>query len=664
MKLLHRPFSAVGTTPLAAVELGLGLAAVPLFDQVAGWIIPLFFAAGVARLLMNRPGARLPSLPVKALLFGLGVGAIFLTYHSFVGVAPGLSALVLLVSLKLLETNTVRDFQVLALLGYFLALCDLFFTQTLGLWLYVAAVFTLLTAALVHFHRGTGTAGLLRSARLGGLLLAQALPVIALLFVFFPRSRVPFLQFSQPPISATGMSDRLEPGGVGSLALGDEVIFRAEFPDGNAPSMSAMYWRGSVLWRGDGLKWWRGPELPAERRQGQLGGAAIRQRIVLEPHGAHWLFALDRPATEIRGAFLDAGGFLQTQRPVLRQLQYEVFSRPDNRESTLPGIQRQATQRLPTRVSPQVQTLVSGWRTAHRDDRAVVDAALHHFRAEHFTYSLSPGTYGPDALHEFLFERRVGFCEHYAAAFASLMRLAGISSRVVIGYHGGEYNARGHYVTVRQSDAHAWCEVWLKGEGWLRVDPTEVIAPERISAGFAGFLENREAANPTGRVPSSARTGWREVRRELRLAWDNLSYQWDLRVLGFDDDSQRSVLANLGLGNFRWAEITFTLLVGSSLLLSALGLWQTRVRQPRRDPVELGYTRFCRVLAAAGVAREPWEGPLGFSERAAARFTSRAAAIREIAALYTRLRYAPTPPSASAFLQAVRAFADHPADLK
>jgi len=662
MKLLHRPVSAIATAPLAAVELGLGLAAVPLFAQVAGWVIGLFFAASVARLLMNRPGARLPSLPVKVLLFGLGGAAIFLTYRSFVGIAPGLSALVLLVSLKLLETNTVRDFQVVALLGYFLALCDLFFTQTLGLWLYVAAVFTLLTAALVHFHRGTGAAGLLRSARLGGLLLVQALPVIALLFVFFPRSRVPFQPFSQSPISATGMSDRLEPASVGALALGNEVVFRAEFPDGNTPSMSAMYWRGSVLWRGDGLKWWRGPELPAERRPGQLGGAAIRQRIVLEPHGAHWLFALDRPATKIRGAFLDTGGILQTERPVLRQMQYEVISRPDSRETTLPAIQRQATQRPPTRVSPQVQALVTRWRTAHGEDRALVEAALHHFRAERFAYSLEPGTYGPDALHEFLFERRVGFCEHYAAAYASLMRLAGIPSRVVIGYHGGEYNARGRYVSVRQSDAHAWCEVWLKGEGWLRVDPTEVIAPERISSGFAGFLENRAAANPTGPAASAAATGWREIRRELRLVWDNLSYQWDLRVLGFDDDSQRSVIASLGLGDYRWAESTLTLLVGSLLLLGVLGLWQSRVRRPRSDPVELGYARYCRVLAAAGVTREPWEGPLGFGERAAARLTASAVAIREIADLYAHLRYAPAPPSASAFLHAVHAFAHRPPD--
>lgn len=660
MNLLHRPCSAIATPPLVIVQLGVGLAAVPLFGQIAGWVVALFFAAHAARLLMNRPGARLPSLPVKVLLFGLGGGAIFLTYHGFVGIAPGLSALLLLVSLKLLETNTVRDFQVIALLGYFLALCTLFFTQTLGLWLYVAAVFTLLTAALVHFHRATGTVGLRHSARLGALLLVQAFPVVALLFIFFPRSGVPFLRFSQPAINATGMSDRLEPGSVSALALGNEVVFRAEFPDGNKPSMSALYWRGSVLWRGDGLKWWRGPELPFEPRSGQFGGAAVRQRIVLEPHGAYWLFALDRPATAIRGAFLDAGGILQTQRAVLRQVQYEVISRPDNRETTLSGAQRQATQRPPTRVSPQVQALVARWRTAHPADRELVEDALHFFRAERFAYSLEPGTYGPDALHEFLFERRVGFCEHYAAAFASLMRLAGIPSRVVIGYHGGEFNARGRYLTVRQSDAHAWCEVWLKDEGWLRVDPTEVLAPDRLSSGFAGYLENRAAANPAALQPSSAATGWRELRHDARLVWDNLSYQWDLRVLGFDDESQRQVLASLGFGDFPWAAITLTLLGSTALLLGALGLWQSRARRPRPDPVAQGYARFCQILATAGLPRAPAEGPLGFSERAAGHFPTRAAALRELAALYVRLRYAPAPPPPTAFFHALRTLAQRP----
>lgn len=654
MSVRRGPHSAIATPPLAAIELGLVLAAAPLFGRVAGWAVVLFFAACAARLIMNRPGARLPSLIGKVLLFGIGFSGILLTYGAFVGIEPGLSGLLLLVSLKLLETNTVRDFQVIALLGFFMALCALFFAQNLGLWLYVLAVFVLLAAALVHFHRGPGAVRPGRSLKLGAVLLLQALPFVALLFAFFPRGAQQSVVFTQPPATSGGMSDRLEPGRIAALALGQEVVFRAEFPDSNAPSMSAMYWRGGVLWHGNGLNWQRGPNLSVE--DSALRGPTIRQRIILEPHGGLGLFALDRPATEIRGAYLEAGGFLQTQRPVLKQVPYEVISRPDNRETELPADQRRETLRQPARISPQLQTLVTRWRTAHPEDRALVEAALRYFRSERFTYSLEPGTYdGPGALDEFLFQRRTGFCEHYAAAFATLMRVAGIPSRVVLGYHGGEFNARGRYVIVRQSDAHAWCEVWIKGEGWLRLDPTDVIAPDRLSSGLTGYLENRAANSANSAATSSSAAGWREVRRDLRLVWDNLSYQWDLHVLSFDGDGQKSFLATIGFGDFRWLEMTLAQVVGAAVLLGVLGLWQRRPRRAPASAVSRAYARFCAALAAAGVRREPWEGPLHFGERAAAHCAPHAAAIREIAALYARLRYAPAPPPPAAFLRAARA---------
>jgi hypothetical protein len=653
MSVVRGPHSTISTPPLVAVVLGLILAAAPLFGRVAGWVTALFLTACAARLLMNRLAARLPSLAGKLLLFGAGFSGIQLTYGGFVGIEPGLSGLLLLVSLKLLETNTVRDFQVIALLGFFLALCDLFFAQNLALWLYVLAVFVVLAAALVHFHRGPDAGRPARSLRLGAVLLLQALPIVALLFAFFPRGSHQSFIITQPTVTGGGMSDRLSPGSVASLALGTAVVFRAEFPDGNVPSTSAMYWRGGVLSHGNGLTWQRGRSLSVADTV--LRGPTIRQRIILEPHGGLGLFALDRPATEVRGAFLDPGGCLQTQHPVLKQVPYEVISRPENRETDLPSDHRRETLRQPQRISPQMQALVAGWRTAQPADRDLAEAALRHFRSERFTYSLEPGTYsGAGALDEFLFQRRTGFCEHYAAAFATLMRVAGIPSRVVLGYHGGEYNARGRYVIVRQSDAHAWCEIWIKGEGWLRLDPTDVIAPDRLSSGLASYLETRAANSAGNPAPSSAAAGWREVRRDLRLVWDNLSYQWDLHVLNFDADAQGSFLANIGLGDFRRLEMTLVQVVGAAILLGALGLWLRRPRRAPKDAVSRAYARFCAALAAAGVRREPWEGPLHFAERAGAHFAPHAATIREIAALYAQLRYAPAPPSPAAFLRAVR----------
>ena len=655
MNLFHRPASTTATAPLIAVELGLALAAAPLFGRMAAWVVALFFAACGARLLMNWRDLRLPSLPLKVVLFGAGAGGIALTYGTALGIEPGLSVILLLVALKLLETNTVRDFQVVALLGFFLALCDLFFTQAFGMWLYVAVIVALLTSALVLFHRRKNAGGFRSAARRGGVLLLQALPLVALLFIFFPRSQQQFvMQFSQPFTGSGGMSDSLSPGSIASLALGKEVVFHASFPDGNMPSMSAMYWRAGVLWRGDGLTWWRGQRMDAKAVP--HGGATIRQHFIVQPHGAHWLYALDRPASKVRGARLEPGGILTSEQPMLKPMQYDVISQPEDRETALSAEQRQAATGKPSRISLHVQNLVSVWRTAHPDDRELVDAALHHFRNERFTYTLDPGTYTEaNALDEFLFERRAGFCEHYAAAFASLMRVAGIPSRVVIGYHGGEYNALGKYVIVRQSDAHAWCEVWIKGEGWERVDPTEMIAPDRLSSGLDSFLESRAAAAPNAAQPSAAATGWRELRNEFRLAWDNVNYQWDLRILGFDEDSQRAFLTTLGFGGFGWVEMGVWVAVVTALLLGSIGLWQRRPGRPPLDEAGRAYARFCRALAAAGLVREPCEGPHRFGERAAAHFAAHAAAIREIAALYARLRYAPDAPPAAEFIRAVRA---------
>jgi hypothetical protein len=648
----------VATAPLVAICLCLLLAAAPLFSRVAGWSVALLLVAAAARLHINRRAARLPSLALKVALFGLSAGGIAMTYGTMIGIEPGMTILLVLVALKLIETNGERDFQVLALLGYFLCLCALFFAQDLLLWLYVGAVFVLLTATLVRFHRGA-EAGALRPVGLSATLLAQALPIVVLLFLFFPRTSTGFrFQFSRSLIGGGGMSDRLSPGSISSLALNEDIAFRVDFPDRTTPPISQMYWRGVVLWRGDGLTWVTGPQLPLERRTGQLGGAAIRQRISLQPHGGRWIFALDRPTGDQPKFEFMPGGYLLNPRPIFNALRYEVISRPENREQSLPVEQMRAALAPAVRPSSQVLALVESWKRGAADGREIIERALHHFHEEKFSYSLTPGTYGEDALDEFMFRRRVGFCEHYAAAFATLMRVAGLPSRVVIGYHGGELNRLGNYVIVRQSDAHAWAEVWLPDSGWLRVDPTEVIAPDRISSGLASYLQTRgEGGEQTSPTDSDTAIGWRDLMREVSLGWDSLNYQWELRVLNFDQDDQHAFFAQLGLDE-RWPEIAGWTIALTLALLGALSLWLRRPGRVPRDDASGAWADFCRKLAAAGVPRMPWEGPLHFGERAASVLENHRAAILGVADLYARLRYAATPPHPRELRLAVRALPD------
>ena len=649
-------YSTLDTGPLTGVCLALVLATVPLLDRVAPWAVAIFAVAILLRLLVNRQHLRLPSVPVKISLLAIGLGGVAISYGGLIGIEPGLGILLILLSLKLLETNTVRDFQVLVLLGWFLCLCGLFFSQDLTRWLYGGVVGLLLAASLIRFHHVPHGSSFARPFGLALKMLAQALPIIVLLFVFFPRSRGDFrFQFSRSVVGVTGMSDQLSPGSFASLTRNENRAFRADFPDGNVPPLSQLYWRGAVLWRGNGMIWARGaPSMPAESLIGQLGGSPVRQSIILDPHGGRWIFALDRPTVAARDSEFQAGGFLQSARPIVAPLRYTVISRPENREAGLLPDQRTEAMSKPRHISAKVQGLVDSWRASATTDREVVDAALHFFRKENFVYSLTPDTYGSDPLTEFLFQRRSGFCEHYAASFATLMRIAGIPARVVIGYHGGEFNRIGNYVLVRQLDAHAWAEVWLKGEGWVRVDPTNVIAPDRISSGSESFLESRALADNAASDVSTGAAGLREMLREARLAWDNIKYQWDLRVVNYDEDAQQTLFNFAGLGDFEPPVIVLWMAIGALLIFGILGGSLGRTRRERLDPLVRDYQRFCGALASAGVVREPWEGAHDFAERAAARHPAQARAIREAAALYIAARYAGQAGAAVSFQRAIR----------
>ena len=648
--------SDIATVPLVGLILALALAILPLADRVTGWVLAAFAVICVVRLALNRPGARLPSTPFKIILFAAGIGGVALTYGSVIGIQPGFSILTVLICLKLIEAHGSRDFHVLALLGFFLVLCDLFFSQDLVRWLYVAAILVLLLATIVRFHRGAGTRSSPRAIGLAFTLLAQALPLAALLFVFFPRVYGGFrFQFSQSLLYTGGMSDELSPGSVSSMAMNDEIAFRVDFPDGNMPPISAMYWRGGVLWRCDGLKWRLEPSLSHDRRPGQLTGPGVRQRISLQPHGARWLFALDRPVSEVRGATYLPGSVLHSMQVITSRFRYEIVSKPDNHELTLRNDQRAAALQLPVHIAPRVRALVDSWKAESADPRQIIESARRFFRHGNFVYTLQPGAYSEaHGLEEFLFDRQQGFCEHYAATFATLMRIAGIPSRIVIGYHGGEFNSLGQYVIVRQSESHAWCEVWLKDTGWVRVDPTNLIAPDSLSSSLASYLETHAAqTNPGSAQLSLTATGWRAILHDMQLVWDSINYQWDLRVLNFDEEAQHNFLFALGLNTISRAEIFVWIFVAVAVFVAALSFWLRRPRG-KTDRIVRGYDRFCAALANAGLPREPWEGPQHFGARAARRFPEQAALIERISTLYTELRYSPGPPVPQSFLKAVR----------
>ncbi len=646
MKILRKQDTRIPRRPLLWLATALLFTLPPMFGSLPSWVPLLFLIALAAKFWMEPKGYRLRSLVWKLVLVALILSLLFFSYGSLRGIEPGVSLIVMLTSVKILEAHTAREFHIMIMVAWVLCLCGFFLSQNLAIALCLLIAFTLLLVALIQFHRGSSSA-FWPPVRTAGKLLAQAGPLIILLFLFFPRLSTGFrFQIAPQRGASAGFSDRLSPGSVSSLANSSEVAFRAEFPDGKIPPLGAMYWRGVVMWHGEGLEW-EAPNAPAalpRTSQGPPHGQAIRQWITIEAHDARWMFALDWPVNSPSGATLAPGNYLLSNQPIHKPRRYEVVSYPEISSNRLRSREREPLLQVPTATSPAVRALAQSWLAGKAEPRAIVNKALEFFRTQGFRYSLSPGEYRKNDLEEFLFHRRLGFCEHYAASFATLMRLAGIPARVVTGYLGGEYNEIGHFFLVRQADAHAWCEVWFPDSGWQRIDPTAVVAPDRINLGFNSFLERRGAAGQLDTQSVLARNLARwPIFARARLGWQTLSYAWDTRVLSFDGDEQESFFASIGIaGHGPIFFVVGTLVIAIALLALYAGWTHLRTR-PCGNRVKIMYESFCRKLARLGAPRNPSEGPLDFSRRATRLLPNDSERIHRIAQAYIALRYAPAP---------------------
>ncbi len=620
----------------------------PFFDSLAIWIPWLFLLSLALKFWMEPRGYRLRSVVLKLLFVATAFTTVFISYGSVRGVEAAISLLVVLMSLKILEAHTAREFRVMVLIGWMLCLCGFFLSQDFTTALCLLIAFALLVVALIQFHRGASPGAVWPPVGTTCKLLLQASPLVVLFFFLFPRINAG-LRFELRPFRAanTGFSDRLSPGRIAALANSSEIAFRAEFPGTSTRPSGPMYWRGIVMWHCNGMEW-RAPYAP--RNIAGTGGLPvqfpnakeIQQRITLAPHGARWMFALDRPIKSPPAAMLARGDYLWSVLPIRKSRQYEVVS-SDSSGNEITAEERAESLEVPASISPAVRDLAHSWTVQNPDSRGIVNSALQFFRTQGFSYSLTPGEYND--LEEFLFRRRVGFCEHYATSFATLMRLAGIPARVVVGYLGGEYNDLGHFFLVRQADTHAWCEVWLPEKGWTRVDPTAAVAPGRASLDFTSFLETRIASGQMGGRSNAliARLLRSGVFTNVRFIWQTLSYEWDTRLVAFDADVQDVLLTSMGIASRGTIFLVVEILLVAIALLAIYFAWMQLRTRSRVDRVKALYEYFCRKIARLGVRRDPCEGPLDFARRAAQSLPNESNRIRQIADRYILLRYAPEP---------------------
>jgi transglutaminase-like putative cysteine protease len=576
-----------------------------------------------------------PRLVVAAITVAATVGT-FLQFGRITGREGGVTLLVVMAALKLLEMRTQREVALAIYLGFFLVLTNFLFSQTIPLGLYLLACVWIFTGTLVGFNRMGRAPTVGERLKPAAALLVQALPLMAAFFLLFPRVPGPLWALPRDTQSGrTGLSDSMSPGKISELIKSGEVAFRVRF-EGPIPPFATMYWRGPVLTQLDGNTWRAAPvQFGAPAVHYESEGRPVRYEVIVEPNDHNALFALDVPDGAPDNAFLTRDLQLRSRRPFAERRRYEMSSWIDYRYGldADPRTLREALEYDPER-NPRTVALGRRWAQETRDPQEIVERAVRLYNRE-FSYTLEPPPLDPqDPYDDFLFEVKRGFCEHYAGSFALLMRAAGIPARVVTGYQGGELNPIDHEVIVRQADAHAWTEIWLRGRGWVRLDPTAAVSPVRIERGVNAAL------GPIGVLPALIAADRLGVLATLRFGWQALNGQWDRWVVGYDRQRQRDFFARLGYPSVDWRTLGFWLLVATFAIGGAVTLGLLVRERPRREEASLAaWNRYCAKLAAAGIARAPNEGPLDFLARVKAAKPERAAEAEEITRRYIAARY-------------------------
>lgn len=624
---------------LAAVP----IAALPHAWEQPPWVIAVLALALLWRTLIHAGHARLPSRWVLVPLVFAAGGLTFSQFGTVFGQQAGTALLLVMVALKLLEIRSERDVVVTLFLAYFVVVTTYFFNQSILIAAYSLVSAWLITAALIQVHGGRPLP-FRRLARSSAMILVHALPIMLILFLVFPR--IPGPIWGSPhedPAGQTGLSDRLEPGDIAQLLENEATAMRVRF-DGPVPPPNLQYWRALVMTDFDGRGWRADHDRPEiSLLPGDDGDVAYT--VTLEPTRARYLPVLDFPASlPPQARLLDNLQVVQRER-VDSRVQYSATSRLDAPPAVpLSDEERARALTLPANAAPRARVQAGLWRAVHGDDeRAIIDAALGLFAGDPFRYTLRPPLLLGDRTDHFLFETQAGYCEHYASAFAVLMRAAGIPARVITGYQGGQWMDTGNYLRLRFADAHAWTEVWLEDAGWIRVDPTAAIAPERIETGLAGlFADTADAPAFLRRSGLPWTVQWR-----LRLSdWHDLAtFRWESLVLAFDPERQRELFARFGLDATDWRSVLVALGVsfgGLGLVVGLIAL--ARRPKDRRDPAQRALDQLSRRLRRHGLARQPFETATQYAQRLRDARPDLAGPLDEFARAYTHLRYAELSP--------------------
>lgn len=625
---------------------------IPHTANLPWWCSPLAAIVLAWRAALALNGKPLPGRWAVLGLLVLTLAATWLTHRTLLGRDAGVTLIVVLLTLKTLELRGRRDAFVIFFLSFFTMLTNFFFSQSLAVAVAMLLALLGLLTALVNAHMPVGRPRLADAAKTAAWMTLLGAPVMALLFVLFPRFAPLWGIPGDAMTGRSGLSNQMQVGNMAALALDESIAFRVRW-EGQAPAQEALYFRGPVLTEFDGREWRpllprlaaRFPPVRLLDPQLQVAGTPMRYEMTLEPHNRTWLLVLDAAARPPQGPGLEAGLTSELQwvssRPVVDLLRYRAesyaeFRHGPRQRAALPA----EYSALPPGFNPRTVELARQTLAANpgASPSALVEAALDRLRTGGYGYTLEPGVYGEHTADEFWFDRKEGFCEHIASAFAVLMRAMQIPTRIVTGYQGGQVNPVDGFWTVRQSDAHAWTEVWLEGRGWVRVDPTSAVAPGRT-----GTFQRLQP--PRGVLASAMDTVNPNLAASLRAAWEALNNGWNQWVLNYTQSKQLDLLKNLGFESPSWEDLSYVLLAIIVLLALAGAAWSWWDRM-QHDPWLRLLGRARRKLRGAGLELGPTVPPRRIAQLVTERYGESGRALADWLLKLETQRYARAPAAA------------------
>jgi transglutaminase-like putative cysteine protease len=659
------------------------LTLVPHVLQFPPWLTAAIVAAMVLRSIIEVYRLPLPSSTFCGILAIILFGLTWIQFGTVIGRSAGTAVTAGLLAIKFYEIRQPRDIALIIFSCFFVVMSALLFSQVLELFVYCLIMMWILTALLMRVQAGDRPDDmLLRMLGKSGLIFLQALPLALLLFFFFPRIYGPLgFTLSEPPI---GLTDRVAPGSIAKLSQDDTPAMYVHFKSSTIPTPDSMYWRVVVLYQYNQGVFSTGDvaELPAPLHPSEAvkkGGGEIEQEITIRANNQRWLYALDVPVLKPanaaeNGAWADMynGDTIRLNANKLDHFaRYTVISSPFRRQETITPEEDEASAQLPHSASdlidPRVVQLANDlFQQAGETEEGYINEVQKYFHQQGFVYSTNLAPQAADWLPQFLLESKSGYCEHFASAFAVLLRLKGYHTRLVAGYLGGDYNPYTDDYTVSQSNAHAWDEVWMPTNPavpltgrYLRIDPTEAAASTALAARMGGGLDEGSAIRVQQRTPTFADAffpSWLKVGiREMRLRREQMETGWDNVVLSYDTDTQFRLAELLGFGeNFKFKLL---LVCVGAAAACAIGFWRWLARKPSISPVEFLYAAFCRNMARRGIPRAAWEGPLAYTERVAEAFPDDTPALHDIGTIVARARYGPAPVTGNSTMKLENALA-------